>query len=69
VKYTGGQRVLNRRMSGPPPVFLVHELGHNLGLLHGGSSMRARDPSLGPGDLDVEAKNCKPNYVSVMNYQ
>ncbi|MEV0616373.1 M12 family metallo-peptidase [Nonomuraea sp. NPDC050404] len=31
---------------------LMHELGHNLGLLHG-------------GDTDV---NCKPNYVSVMNY-
>jgi hypothetical protein len=31
---------------------LMHELGHNLGLLHGGST-------------DV---NCKPNYLSVMNY-
>jgi uncharacterized repeat protein (TIGR01451 family) len=31
---------------------IMHELGHNLGLLHGGN---------------VKA-NCKPNYVSVMNY-
>ncbi|MEU4721121.1 PKD domain-containing protein [Nonomuraea dietziae] len=31
---------------------LMHELGHNLGLLHG-------------GDSDV---NCKPNYISVMSY-
>jgi hypothetical protein len=30
----------------------MHELGHNLGLLHGGS----------------EDLNCKPNYISVMNY-
>ncbi|HEU4912768.1 MAG TPA: hypothetical protein VFV76_12800 [Actinomycetes bacterium] len=31
---------------------LMHELGHNLNLNHGG----------------FEARNCKPNYVSVMNY-
>jgi hypothetical protein len=31
---------------------VMHELGHNLALRHGG------------GDLD----NCKPNYLSVMNY-
>jgi hypothetical protein len=31
----------------------MHELGHNLGLHHGGIS---------------EAENCKPNYHSVMNY-
>jgi hypothetical protein len=31
---------------------LMHELGHNFGLRHGG---------------DVE-QNCKPNYISVMNY-
>jgi uncharacterized repeat protein (TIGR01451 family) len=31
---------------------LLHELGHNLGLGHGGH----------------EKANCKPNYVSVMNY-
>jgi hypothetical protein len=32
---------------------LMHELGHNLGLLHGGN------------DRDI---NCKPNYTSVMSY-
>ena len=31
---------------------LMHELGHNLGLLHGGNN-------------DI---NCKPNYLSVMNW-
>jgi hypothetical protein len=31
---------------------LMHELGHNLGLQHGGD----------------EGTNCKPNYVSVMSY-
>src|SRR5207249_8712416 len=31
---------------------LMHELGHNLGLRHGG----------------VDNINCKPNYQSVMNY-
>ena len=44
---------------GPEPSRLVlsgtfmHELGHNLGLLHGGN----------------EARNDKPNYLSVMNYR
>lgn len=43
--------------NGPPTVrneagTLMHEFGHNLGLYHGG------------GDL----VNCKPNYLSVMNY-
>lgn len=31
---------------------LMHELGHNLGLQHGGG----------------DGTNCKPNYISVMNY-
>jgi len=31
----------------------MHELGHNLGLRHGG---------------DTDYPNCKPNYISVMNY-
>jgi hypothetical protein len=43
--------------NGPPTVrneagTFMHELGHNLGLYHGG------------GDV----VNCKPNYLSVMNY-
>lgn len=34
------------------PGTIMHELGHNLNLRHGGD----------------ETRNCKPNYVSVMNY-
>jgi hypothetical protein len=45
--------------SGPPAFLedqaavLMHEFGHNLGLGHGGDDL---------------ADNCKPNYVSIMNY-
>jgi hypothetical protein len=44
-------------ISQPPPQAYVegtfmHELGHNLNLWHGGN----------------EARNCKPNHISVMNY-
>ncbi|MFI7690035.1 hypothetical protein ACIBQ6_13240 [Nonomuraea sp. NPDC049655] len=46
---TGGHYML---MLSPHPAVLMHELGHNLNLRHGGAD-------------DV---NCKPNYVSVMNY-
>jgi hypothetical protein len=34
---------------------IMHELGHNLGLLHG-------------GDQGDDANNFKPNYLSIMNY-
>jgi outer membrane protein assembly factor BamB len=34
------------------PGTMMHELGHNLGLQHGGA----------------EVRNCKPNYLTVMNY-
>jgi hypothetical protein len=37
---------------------IVHELGHTLGLRHGGSAPTPANP----------APNCKPNYESVMNY-
>jgi uncharacterized repeat protein (TIGR01451 family) len=42
---------------------IMHELGHNVGLRHGG----------GPGiDIDSNGRptsaNCKPNYLSVMSY-
>lgn len=40
---------------------LMHELGHNLGLSHGGYSTAN-------GDAKVDEANWKPNYVSVMNY-
>src|SRR6185437_1571490 len=38
----------------------MHELGHNLNLYHGGSS--PSDPT------NPDYDNCKPNYLSVMNY-
>ncbi len=40
---------------------LMHELGHNLGLSHGGYSTYK-------GDALVDEANHKPNYLSVMNY-
>jgi hypothetical protein len=36
----------------------MHELGHTLGLWHGGLA----------GTVAQQKKNCKPNYLSVMNY-
>lgn len=43
----------------------MHELGHNLGLDHGGPIPPNRE-TLTPDQLDVD--NCKPNYMSIMNY-
>ncbi|MGI0027058.1 MAG: hypothetical protein ACREAD_04375 [Nitrosopumilaceae archaeon] len=40
---------------------IMHELGHNLGLYHGGEY-----PTLVPADDSY--LNCKPNYPSVMSY-
>lgn len=40
---------------------LMHELGHNLGLSHGGYSEYN-------GDAVEDEANWKPNYVSIMNY-
>ncbi|NUP00044.1 MAG: DUF11 domain-containing protein [Nonomuraea sp.] len=45
----GGYQML---ILNPHPAMLMHELGHNLNLRHGGD----------------DGVNCKPNYVSVMNY-
>jgi len=42
-------------------VSLMHELGHNLGLSHGGYSEHK-------GDAKADEANNKPNYLSVMNY-
>ena len=53
---SGNDFVLFNRNAG----LLMHELGHTLGLGHGGPF---RDE---PTTNDV---NCKPNYVSVMNYR
>ena len=52
---------------------LMHELGHGLGLTHGGlyyknlSSPPNANPSLNDYTPTFEA-NCKPNFLSVMNY-
>jgi streptogramin lyase len=40
----------------------MHELGHNLGLCHGGPNLDGTDPTFCIGE------NYKPNYISVMNY-
>ena len=40
----------------------MHELGHNLNLAHGGA---ADNFAIGSGNYNT---NCKPNYLSVMNY-
>jgi len=45
----GGNDILNLRGDA---VVMMHELGHSLGLRHGGN----------------ENTHCKPNYISVMNY-
>jgi hypothetical protein len=42
---------------------LLHELGHSLGLTHGGTYYSDVNPS-----LPIYEVNCKPNFVSVMNY-
>ena len=44
---------------------LAHELGHALALTHGGAYYN--DPSFNPS-LPTYEVNCKPNFVSVMNY-
>jgi hypothetical protein len=43
---------------------LMHEVGHSIALTHGGTYFNdAQNPNLPTFEL-----NCKPNYVSVMNY-
>jgi len=41
---------------------VMHELGHNLGLLHGGPDTDDNT------ELPFRVENCKPNYLSVMSY-
>jgi hypothetical protein len=46
---------------------VMHELGHNLGLYHGGGV----PPDVNGNGYDLvddNADNCKPNYLSVMSY-
>src|SRR5262249_43077444 len=53
----------------------MHELGHNLGLRHGGGVSSTSDPNTcTPPDCEDECTNppepnFKPNYLSVMNYR
>jgi len=53
----------------------MHELGHNLGLRHGGGVSATNDPNTCyPPDCEDEntvpaEPNFKPNYLSVMNYR
>lgn len=42
----------------------MHELGHNLGLRHGGGN----GIDLAADGVTTLSANCKPNYLSVMNY-
>jgi PKD domain len=44
----------------------MHELGHTLGLRHGGTANTSGPPFFGDGSQD---RNYKPNYLSVMNYR
>ena len=46
---------------------LMHELGHNLNLDHGGPVNTGTGPTPGQPNIDY-ATNCKPNEKSVMNY-
>ena len=45
---------------------LMHELGHNFGLLHGGPEYAA--DLLDAFEKSHREANCKPNYLSVMSY-
>lgn len=46
---------------------LMHELGHNLNLDHGGPVNTGTGPIPGPFTQDY-GHNCKPNQIGVMNY-
>ena len=45
----------------------MHELGHTLDLRHGGAPPAYHDHWRGNTTVQFEP-NCKPNYLSVMNY-
>ncbi len=44
---------------------LMHELGHNFNLAHGGPKNLVETPTVLVADSSI---NCKPNYISVMSY-
>ena len=46
----------------------MHELGHNLNLRHGGGDPRPASQVLLELNKPYVDTNCKPNYMSVMNY-
>jgi hypothetical protein len=49
----------------------MHELGHTLGLTHGGTFYNKYNPSANPPVLDYTASfeaNCKPNVQTIMSY-
>jgi len=62
----------------PPPLLVaggtfMHELGHNLGLAHGGPLYTVNNPTdyyfgYSVNDSSQVDLNFKPNYLSVMNY-
>ena len=45
----------------------LHELGHNLGLWHGGAAPQFTNLSNARANTFVQP-NCKPNYFSIMSY-
>jgi hypothetical protein len=47
---------------------LFHELGHNLGLFHGGLPPIWGDKTKNPPTATYVEPNCKPNYFSSMSY-
>lgn len=47
----------------PTAQAITHELGHSVGLQHGGNWSWDASTKFGDGDI-----NCKPTYVSLMNY-
>ncbi|HEX3454969.1 MAG TPA: hypothetical protein VHS03_10095, partial [Gaiellaceae bacterium] len=46
----------------------MHELGHNLGLCHGGPNIDGCSGGQVGGNVEGNGENYKPNYISVMNY-
>jgi uncharacterized repeat protein (TIGR01451 family) len=68
----GFAKGVNFVVTSDSPGTLMHEIGHTLGLGHGGPKFTGTvvlDPQTGepivPDQADI---NCKPNYISVMNY-